>query len=130
MKKLFLFAVGFIAFTNYSFTIQKAESVSATTVSTVQTDFSFFRIHRQAKNVVLNWGIDNPTGVTGFIIERSYDGDFFEEIGQEACNNSVKFSYKDLSVYPGYIYYRVGCITTDGRMQYSPVEVIRIVMHG
>lgn len=133
MKKLLVFAVAFIAFTGYSFTgmekFPAKKSVAAAGVAK-QEMFRYFRIHRQAKNVVLNWGVTSPAGISSFILERSYDGDFFDAINQMPCNNAEKFSWKDLSVFPGYIYYRIACVMTDGTVSYSVVEVIRIVQHG
>jgi len=131
MKKLFVFGLFYLAFTGYSFSGKPvSNSPAANSVKTFQSAFDYFRIHRQAKNVVLNWGITSSAGVTGFILERSYDGEFFDVISEVPSNNTVKYSWKDLSVFPGTIYYRIGCMTTTGRVTYSEVEVIRIVQRG
>lgn len=133
MKKLFVFAVAFIAFTGFTFSGKndiKQTYSSAVTKNNAQEMFGYFRIHHQTKNnVVLNWGITSPAGVSSFTVERSYDGEFFDVINQVACNNAVKFSWKDEGIYPGYIYYRIGCITNDGKATYSSTEVIRVVQH-
>ena len=133
MKKLFVFAVAFIAFTGFSFSGKNdgvkygAASVSAD----VNHEFRYFRIHHQSKkNVVLNWGITSPAGVSSFRIERSYDGEFYDVINEAACNNSTKFTWKDEGIYPGVIYYRIGCIMNDGSCHYSPIETIRVVQRG
>jgi len=131
MKKLFVFAVAFIAFTGFTFS-GKNEKVTnnATTYAAaiVAHDFTYFRIHHQSKkNVVLSWGIDTPAGVTCFNVERSYDGEFYDVINEVPCNNSVKFSWKDEGIYPGTIYYRVACNMNDGTTHYSPIETIRVV---
>ena len=129
MKKLFVFAVAFIAFTGFTFSgnkesVSKKESVQANKAH----DFTYFRIHPQTKkNVVLMWGIDSPAGVSNFTIERSYDGEFYDVINEAACNNSTRFTWKDVGVYPGLIYYRVACNMTDGTTHYSAVETIRVV---
>ena len=131
MKKLFVFAVAFIAFTGFTFS-GKNEMVAgkaiASVAATTAHDFTYFRIHHQSKkNVVLNWGISTPAGVSGFNIERSYDGDFYEVINQVACNNSVRFSWKDEGIFPGVIYYRIACNMNDGTTHYSEIETIRVV---
>jgi hypothetical protein len=131
MKKLFVFAVAFIAFTGFTFS-GKNEAVTskATTyaAANVAHDFTYFRIHHQSKkNVVLNWGIDTPAGVTCFNVERSYDGDFYDVINEVACNNSVKFSWTDEGIFPGTIYYRIACNMNDGTTHYSAIETIRVV---
>jgi hypothetical protein len=131
MKKLFVFAVAFIAFTGFTFSGQNdvvKYNSSASVTASADHEFTYFRIHHQSKkNVVLNWGIATPAGVSGFKIERSYDGDFYDVINEPACNSSTKFSWKDEGVFPGVIYYRIGCVMNDGTCHYSAVETIRVV---
>ena len=131
MKKLFIFAVAFIAFTGFTFS-GKNDGVSANESTSVKAnadhEFTYFRIHHQSKkNVVLNWGITTPAGVSCFRIERSYDGEFYDVINEPSVNNSTKFSWKDEGIYPGVIYYRIGCVMNDGSCHYSDVESIRVV---
>ena len=131
MKKLFVFAVAFIAFTGFTFS-SKEKGVSTEQTGSVKAnvihDFTYFRIHHQSKkNVVLDWGVDSPSGVANFRIERSYDGEFYDVISNQACNSSTRFSWKDEGVYPGVIYYRIGCEMSDGSCHYSTVESIRVV---
>lgn len=131
MKKLFVFAVAFIAFTGFTFSgnnevvrYESAPSVSANT----DHEFSYFRLHPQTKkNVVLSWGVNSPAGVASFRVERSYDGDFYDVINEPACNNATRFTWKDEGIYPGLIYYRIGCVMTDGTCHYSAIETIRVV---
>jgi len=132
MKKLFVFAVAFIAFTGFTFSGKNETVANNTTTSVsgdVAHDFTYFRIHHQSKkNVVLNWGVNTPAGVTSFTVERSYDlGEFYDVINEIPCNNAVKFSWKDEGIFPGMIYYRVACHMNDGTIHYSPVETIRVV---
>jgi len=131
MKKLFVFAVAFIAFTGFTFSVKNdvvtSKSYASVTAST-NHDFTYFRIHHQSKkNVVLNWGITTPAGVANFRVERSYDGDFYDVINEPVCNSATKFSWKDEGIYPGVIYYRIGCVMTDGSVHYSAIETIRVV---
>jgi hypothetical protein len=136
MKALFIFSVSFIAFTSFCFKPAIKTRVSASTEainitsSNMQEQLAFFRIHRQAKNVVVNWGVTSPAGIAGYTVERSYDGEFFDVINQFSNNNALKFSAKDESVFPGYIYYRIGCVMNNGSTMYSEVRLIRIVQHG
>ncbi len=130
MKKLFVFAVAFIAFTGFTFSEKKdgiAEKSASIKANAIH-DFTYFRIHHQSKkNVVLDWGIDSPAGVTCFTVERSYDGEFYDAINTVQCNNSVKFSWKDEGIFPGLIYYRIACNMNDGSTHYSEIETIRVV---
>jgi hypothetical protein len=132
MKTLLIIAVTSMAVSGVSFlpptstTNQDVKVISATQTS----EFGFFRIHRQGKgNVVLAWGVTSLTGVSGFSVERSYDGDFYDAINQIPCNGALKHDCKDENVFPGTINYRIACIMDDGSVHYSPVEQIRIVQH-
>ena len=131
MKKLFVFAVAFIAFTGFTFSVKNEKVASKSTTyaaANVAHDFTYFRTHHQSKkNVVLDWGINTPAGVSCFNVERSYDGEFYDVINQVACNNSVKFSWKDEGIFPGVIYYRIACNMNDGTSHYSEIETIRVV---
>lgn len=131
MKKLFVFAVAFIAFTGFTFSGKNdvvTSKSSASVTASADHAFTYFRIHHQTKkNVVLNWGITTPAGVSSFRIERSYDGDFYDVINEPACNNATRFTWKDEGIYPGVIYYRIGCVMSDGTCHYSEVETIRVV---
>jgi len=132
MKTLLIIAVTSMAVSGVSFlpptstTNQDVKVISATQTS----EFGFFRIHRQGKgNVVLNWGITSLNGVSGFSVERSYDGDFFDAINQIPCNGELKHSCKDMNIFPGLIHYRIACVMDDGSVHYTQVETIRIVQH-
>ena len=132
MKKLFVFAVAFIAFTGFTFSGKNgkvANNATSSVSANAAHDFTYFRIHHQSKqNIVLNWGINTPAGVTCFTVERSYDlGEYYDVIDQVACNSSVKFSWKDEGIFPGTIYYRIACNMSDGSTHYSPIEAIRVV---
>jgi len=131
MKKLFVFAVAFIAFTGFTFSSNNegvSNSASASVKADADHEFTYFRIHPQTKkNVVLSWGINTPAGVANFRIERSYDGEYYDVINEPACNNATKFTWKDEGVFPGFIYYRVGCVMSDGSCHYSAIETIRLV---
>ena len=131
MKKLFVFAVAFTVFTGFTFSGEKDGqnlNESVTVTANVTHEFTHFRLHPQTKkNVVLSWGITSPAGVSNFRIERSYDGEFFDVINEPSCNNSTRFTWKDEGVYPGLIYYRIGCVMNDGTCHYSAVETIRVV---
>ena len=92
--------------------------------------FDHFRAHRQGKaGIQLTWAVATP-GVVGFSVERSYDGEFFDNIGSVSCNGAGMYRYKDSGVYPGRIYYRIVALKSDGSTETSLVEVVRIVQRG
>lgn len=134
MKSILVIAISSLSLSGFSFTSgPAAETKQITSVKTaapVQGMFGYLRTHRQGKGVSVNWSITSTAGVSGFIVQRSYDNDFFEGIKDVQCNASLKFSWKDENVFPGYIYYRIVCIMNDGTSYISTVDVVRIVQHG
>jgi len=132
MKTLLIIAITSMAVSGVSF-IPPSNSANqeVKVISSKQTsEFGFFRAHRQGKNgAALAWGITSLTGVSGFAVERSYDGEFFETINQIPCNGELKHTCKDQNVFPGYIYYRIACVMDDASVLYSQVEIVRIVQH-
>ena len=90
-------------------------------------NFGKLNAHRQGKGIALAWNMVNNTGISCFVIERSYDGEWFEEVGQVSCEATNRYKFHDGSVYPGYLYYRIIAIMEDGTEDVSATEVVRIV---
>jgi hypothetical protein len=109
-----------------SFTINTQKQLNE---KNAQGCFNTLRIHRQAKNVVTSWSVNN-NDVIIFHVERSYDGEFFEDAGTVDYNGTSNYKYKDLSVFPGLIYYRIKAVKLDGTTESSAVESIRINKRG
>jgi len=90
------------------------------------TGFNYFRVHRQHSGAGMTWSVNHPN-VTDFKIERSYDGEFFEEVTSLPCNGAAQYRFTDTDLFPGYIHYRITAMTSDGSVIQSSVETIRIV---
>lgn len=91
--------------------------------------FSTFQAHRKHNGVALAWTVNAPA-VEEYIIERSYDGTFFETIDRVPPANGARNRYEDNSVFPGYIYYRAKAVLPDGTSDYSETVMVRIVRNG
>jgi len=94
-----------------------------------QEFFSYLRCHRQAKNIVINWGTTSINNVHHFVIYHSELGDFFDPIGEVYPDGALKYSMKHELVFPGYHYYYVAAVMNAGPAVNSPVDVVRIVGH-
>jgi len=109
-----------------SFTVNQQKQLNQRTTSC----FSHFTAHRAGKSAIeLTWSVSS-TDIVQFSIERSYDGDFFENINSANFNGSASYKYKDAGVYPGNIYYRITAVKADGSTECSSVEMVRIVQRG
>ena len=110
-----------------SFTVTQQKQLNQQSVNSC---FARFNVHRAGKsNIELTWTITS-SDVKEFVVERSYDGDFYDNVTNVNFNGSSSYKSKDVGVYPGFIYYRVTAVKTDGTTECSPIETIRIVQHG
>lgn len=110
-----------------SFTVSQQKQLNQQSVNSC---FTRFNVHRAGKaNVEITWTV-SESGITQFVIERSYDGEFFDNLNSVNFNGSSSYKLKDLGIFPGIIYYRVTAVKADGTTECSPVETVRIVQHG
>lgn len=110
-----------------SFTVSQQKQLNQQSVNSC---FTRLNVHRAGKsNVEIAWTV-SASGVTQFVVERSYDGDFFDNVTTVNFDGSSSYKSKDAGVFPGVIYYRVTAIMSDGTTECSPVETIRIMQHG
>jgi hypothetical protein len=126
MKTLMSYLAVFALILTSSFTINSQQQLNEKNGTGC---FNHIRVHRQGKNVVAAWAVTTKD-IAGFSVERSYDGDFFEEAGSVDADGGSSYKYTDIGVFPGLIYYRVKAVHTDGTTEYSPVETIRIMQRG
>ena len=100
---------------------------SSTTVFSVN-NFGNFNVHRQHNSAALSWIYDSGN-VSSFIIQRSYDGSYFNTIHQQSAGSGHWNKFLDSTVEPGTIYYKIIAVNNDGSREDSPVATVRIVRH-
>jgi hypothetical protein len=89
-----------------------------------------FEATRKGETIQLSWKADNEQALSGFIIERSVDGNSFETLGSVAAqqaNDRQNYNYTDNIPVSGSNYYRLKINETDGGHSYS---VVRLVNFG
>ncbi len=75
-------------------------------------------------NVLLNWQTANEQNSSFFSVERSRDGQLFNEIGKVGANGSAAvYHYNDINglLNETNIFYRLRLVDRDGRFSYSPI---------
>jgi hypothetical protein len=120
-----LMTIAFLLFITVT-TSAVATQLPTGTPTVSASSFQSFRIHRQSSGVALSWE-PSTSNVREFLIERSYDGEFFETINVVGCNGTTTHRFLDGNVFPGYIHYRITAVYADGSTEASPVQMIRIV---
>lgn len=124
MKTLFSFLAFAALVITSSFTVAQQQEVN---VKQAFSCFNFMRVNRQGKNdVAINWAVNNPQ-ISMFIVERSYDGEFYDNVTTIPSSGASIYRHQDRDIYPGVIYYRVIAVYNNGSTECSPVESIRIV---
>ena len=117
--------------------IPRAEKTTETVVikkATPNPNFAFFRTHRQGRGITATWGLDVNNGVSGFIVQKTYEdpGDPYsnwDNICAMNCDNSRSFKHEDENVSPGFVSYRVVAFLLGGGTMMSTVSTERIVGH-
>jgi hypothetical protein len=134
---LILFSFIVIAFSaSADNTNPKADFLYSYRTSFFSSDISFLRTHRQGKGIEVNWGVTSTDGVSGFIVQKTYQDpndpySVWENVSSMSCNPSRSFKCNDEEVFPGYISYRVWIVMTNGSKTVSPASVVHIMSrHG
>ena len=121
---LCLLFVSLQTFSGDTFAADEPAPVSA--AKKVENVFRNFFIHREHNGVTLNWNVTSSS-ITSFVIQKSYDGEYFDDIDMDITTVGRWNRTTDNDVFPGYIHYRVIAILSDGTECCSPVQVVRIV---
>ncbi len=124
-----LITVAFVLLVSVSPAVANPNYSSSTTVSPPSGSFSFFRAHRQGPGISLSWA-QGSSDVVQFVIERSYDGEFFDVIGGMGSSGTRTHKFSDNDVFPGIIHYRVTAVKANGATESSAIETVRIVRRG
>ena len=103
--------------------------------SILPIDLSDFKATAISPNATrLNWSIESTSDIDQIIIQRSADGNTFNEIGdlQPARNPaaSTNYSYADYSPFMNANYYRLKIVNNNGNISYSPIRVVRFNDNG
>lgn len=89
--------------------------------------FSAFNVHRQQNGVSLNWIATPVNEISSYVIKRSYDGLNFLTIDEVPTQGASWNRYRDNSAFPGYIWYQIEAVLTDGTTVCSDIQEVRIV---
>jgi hypothetical protein len=91
----------------------------------VPVELTAFNASVILNEIQLNWRTETELNNFGFEVERSTDGKTFAMIGFVKGNGTttspVNYTYKDIPVINGTIYYRLRQVDLDGRAVYSGV---------
>lgn len=90
--------------------------------------FESFTAHRQGDAAILNWIVSSEE-VTSFVIQRSYDNEYWNDIDEVTPETTHWNRYTDETVEPGIIYYRIVAFANGVPVESSATEQVKIVKH-
>lgn len=113
---------------------QSSSALSVKKTSAPIPGFGFFRTHRQGQGIMTTWGLTSNAGITGFIVQKTYEDPYdmyavWEDICAMPCGAARSFRKHDLNVSPGFISYRVIAYLQGGGTMMSPISTEHIVSH-
>lgn len=93
--------------------------------------FKFIRGHKQGKNITVNWGMNNNSGIRNFIVESTYEDPYdpYSVWGTEGiipCTNSPIFKFTNFPELPGALNYRVVAVMDDNSTVTSEIYSVYI----
>jgi hypothetical protein len=105
-------------------TIDNFSTSAQTSNITLPVKFSAFDARTMNGSVSLNWTVGTEENVSGYEIERSFDGNSFSKIG--FVNASGESTYSFLDTKPSSItYYRIKSLDVNGRYNYSTIALVK-----
>jgi Concanavalin A-like lectin/glucanases superfamily len=93
--------------------------------STLPLQLNGFSAASSGNGHMLRWNTTQETQVTGFIIQRSRNGAFFDDIGTVAARGgnggTQYYQYCDALMFDAHVYYRLKVLHAAGSITYSAV---------
>jgi hypothetical protein len=80
------------------------------------------------QNIVVQWNVENESGIQQYEIQKSADGINFSETGiVPALNKSAaNYEWTDEQAFEGNNYYRVRSVSRDGKINYT--AIVKVLM--
>lgn len=109
----------------------KSFNYQAALLGTLPVKMSYFRAVREDdKQVILNWGTEQEKNTSHFVIERSFNGSDFSQVGMifTSGNSETPRTYTftdNLKTVNKMIYYRLRIVDLDSRAEVSTVRIVR-----
>lgn len=97
-------------------------------VGSLPTKFGTITLHQKNDDVVANWNTFNESNVNGYFLQRSKDGNSFEDVSFVGAKNALEANYStsDKVKGGGVMFYRVKSVDLDGKQGFSAVAKISI----
>lgn len=122
--------------TTYEFQVSSNKSTYAadrfeiifTPFRVMPVTFTSIRAEKQQQNVQVSWTTENEVNVSEYIVERSSDGNQFEQVGKVGAAQKSGYWFTDKSPVNGINYYRIMSKDIDGKTAYT--QIVKVAVSG
>lgn len=122
---ILFFAVLTVISSHFSSVLNAAEKAQAAPAGC----FNDFKVQGQPRNVCLTWSVTTAE-VKQFVIERSFDGDYYDTISAMNCNGTTTHQFADNNAEGKVVYYRITAVKSDATIEKSSVATLKTAQNG
>ena len=109
---------------NSFFTIDDYRTSSAFAGATLPVKFQTFEATPSNNSVSLKWAVGTEENVSGYEVEKSFDGRNFSKVGFVNAANQITYTFVD-SKSSGTVYYRIKSVDVDGKYAFSTIALVK-----
>ena len=121
---IFTFSVTGNGSTGSTLTIDDYRTTSTAAQTILPVKFSTFDARTTNTSVSLKWNVATEDNLSGYEVERSFDGRSYSKIGFVGATGESTYSFVDTK--PSSItYYRIKSVDVNGRYTYSTVALVK-----
>ncbi|HXR84107.1 MAG TPA: T9SS type A sorting domain-containing protein [Hanamia sp.] len=98
------------------------------TFSVLPVQLSSLTAVKKQETVVVEWQVENESGMEKYQVQRSVDGNNFITVGNTRAENkgAGKYNFVDTNPSTGNNYYRIASMSKDGQVTYSSIVKVKM----
>jgi hypothetical protein len=108
--------------TNITIDSYRTTSTAGNTVLPVK--FQNFEATPSSNSVSLKWMVATEENLTGYAVEKSFDGRNFSKVGFVNAANQSTYTFTDAKS-SGTVYYRIKSVDVDGKYAFSTIALVK-----
>jgi hypothetical protein len=125
-KKIVLIIVGVLSIAMpKNIAAQAFEDLVVDSVIALPIKLQSFSANRMEKNVQINWTVETEKNLSYFTIQRSYNGEKFEDVSNVKSTSLKSYSLIDKNIEDKNVYYRLECVDNDGKSSFSNIILLK-----
>ena len=99
-------------------------------LSGLPVNFTSIKAFQKGVNVDVEWNVGTEDQLKHYVIERSFDGRLFTEVGTVAAIGKGSYSWSDIKPMDGSNFYRIRAVDLDESFKYSSIAIVNLSKGG